>query len=55
MIVNEAQALAEKIITLNPENKKIMNEILDQFLISEAAVKLGVRPIEIKKILKNKQ
>lgn len=54
MIVNEAQALAEKIMMLNPNNKKTINEILEQFLISEAALKLGVRPIDIKQIL-NKQ
>ena len=54
-VVNQAQIIGEKILTLNPENQKLMNEILEQFLISEAAIKLGVRPIDIKKILKNKQ
>jgi hypothetical protein len=54
-LVTQAQIIGEKILTLNPENQKLMNEILEQFLISEAAIKLGVRPIDIKKILKNKQ
>ncbi|TAN66642.1 hypothetical protein WS9_010030 [Paraclostridium sordellii 8483] len=51
----EAVNLAERIITLNPENKKIMKDILNQFLISEAAIKLGVRPIDVKSILEAKE
>ncbi|WP_270505574.1 hypothetical protein [Paraclostridium sordellii] len=54
-VVKQAQILSERILTLNPENQKLMNEILEQFLISETASKLGVRPTDIKQILKNKQ
>lgn len=48
---NSIQNLAEKIIMLNPENKKMMINIVDQFLISETAAKLGISPIDVKSIM----
>lgn len=48
---NSIQNLAEKIIMLNPENKKMMINIVDQFLISETAAKLGISTIDVKSIM----
>lgn len=52
-VVNEMQILGERILNLEPENKQIIISILDQFLIAEAAVKLGIRPIELKELIKS--
>ena len=52
-VVNEMQILGEKILNLEPENRQIIISIVNQFLIAEAAVKLGVRPVELKQLVKN--
>lgn len=52
-VVNEMQILGEKILNLEPENRQIIISIVNLFLIAEAAVKLGVRPVELKQLVKN--
>lgn len=50
--VNESKLLASKILMLNKENKKTVLNVLDAFIVSETANKLGVSPSKLNVILK---
>lgn len=50
--VNESKILASKILMLNKENKKTVLNVLDAFIVSETASKLGVSPSKLSNIVK---
>lgn len=50
--VNESKILASKILMLNKENKKTVLNVLDAFIVSETANKLGVSPSKLSSIVK---
>lgn len=49
--VNESKILASKILMLNKENKKTVLNVLDAFIVSETASKLGVSPSKLSNIM----